>query len=59
MLRDQEALQDCSFERRVVGNPRAVRIGRGREHDLGDRLSRKPGLDRAIAAGKADAQYLG
>jgi hypothetical protein len=58
MLRDQDALKDCPFERRVVGNPRAVRISSGREHDLGDGLSRNPGLDRAITTGKTDAQYL-
>jgi hypothetical protein len=58
MLRDQDALKDCPFECRVVGNPRAVRISSGREHDLGDGLSRNPGLDRAITTGKTDAQYL-
>src|SRR5262249_62015032 len=57
--RDQDALEDCSFERRVVGDPRAVWVGSGRQHDFGDRLSRDPGLDRAVATGEADAENLG
>ena len=35
------------------------RVCSGREHHLGDRLSRDPGLDRAVAAGEADAQHFG
>ena len=30
MLRDQDAFEDCPFERRVVGDPRAVRVSSGR-----------------------------
>ena len=36
-----------------------LRVCGGREHHFGDRLSRDPGLDRAVAAGVADAEYLG
>src|SRR5262249_61094523 len=57
--RDQDALEDCSFERHVVGDPRAVWVGSGRQHDFGDRLSRDPGLDRALATAGPDAHDLG
>src|SRR5262249_59234354 len=58
IFRDQDTFEDCSFERRVVGDPRAVWVGSGRQHDFGDRLSRDPGLDLAVATGEADAENL-
>ena len=57
MPRDQNAFEHCPFERRVVRDPGAVRVRGGRQHHLGDRLSGDPGLDRAVAAGVADAEH--
>jgi hypothetical protein len=42
-----------------MGNPMTLQVRGGREHRLGDRLFWDPGLDRAVAAGEADAKDFG
>jgi hypothetical protein len=47
------------LERRVMRDPETLRVPGGKERRHGDRLSRDPGLDRAVAAGETDAKNLG
>src|SRR5262249_40415675 len=59
MLWNQDAFEHCAFERRTVRDPGTARVCGGRRYFLRDRLSRNPSLDRAVAAGVADAQHFG
>ena len=59
MLRNQDAFEDRALERRVMCDPGQRGSAAAASTDLGDRLSWDPGLDRAVAAGVADAQHFG